>query len=210
MIASEIFYAFVTLFVIVDPVGTAVIFAGLTRSWKHRERRETAWRGATIAAILLLVFALAGGPLMRALGVTLAAFHIAGGILLFLLAIDMAFARPSGIHAPTAPEREEARKRDDVAVFPLAFPLIAGPGALTSIVLLMSRAPTTTSAAGILGALAVVLALTLAALLQASRLVRLFGVTGGNVVGRVLGVILAAIAAQFVLDGIAASHLGGP
>jgi multiple antibiotic resistance protein len=187
VIAGELFYAFVTLFVIVDPVGTAVIFAGLTQSWTHRERSEAAWRGATIAAILLLVFALAGDPLLHALGVTLAAFHIAGGILLFLLAIDMAFARPSGIHAPTAPEREEARKRDDVAVFPLAFPLIAG-----------------------LGALAVVLALTLAALLQASRLARLLGVTGGNVVGRVLGVILAAIAAQFVLDGIAASHLGGP
>jgi len=210
VIAGELFYAFVTLFVIVDPVGTAVIFAGLTRNWKHRERREAAWRGSTIAAILLLVFALLGDPLMRALGVTLAAFHVAGGILLFLLAIDMVFARPSGIHAPTVPEQKEAQKRDDVAVFPLAFPLIAGPGALTSIVLLMSRATTTVSAAGILGALAVVLALTLAALLQASRLARLLGVTGGNVVGRVLGVILAAIAAQFVLDGIAASHLGGP
>src|SRR6202167_4299540 len=99
----------------------------------------------------------------------------------------------SGIHAPTVPEREEARRRDDVAVFPLAFPLIAGPGALTSIVLLMSRAPTTVSAVEILGALAVVLALTLAALLQARRLARLLGVTGGNVGGGGVGVILAAI-----------------
>jgi multiple antibiotic resistance protein len=210
VIAPALFYGFVTLFVIVDPVGTAVIFAGLTQNWTNQERREAAWRGSTIAAILLLVFALGGDALMRALGVTPPAFHIAGGILLFLLAIDMAFARPSGIHAPTVPEREEARRSDDVAVFPLAFPLIAGPGALTSIVLLMSRAPTTVSAVEILAALAVVLALTLAALLQASRLARLLGVTGGNVVGRVLGVILAAIAAQFVLDGIAASHLGGP
>jgi len=210
MFALQLFYGFVTLFVIVDPIGTAVIFSSLTKDWTPLERRESAWRGTSIAAILLLVFAFTGDVLMRALGVTLAAFHIAGGILLFLLAIDMAFARPSGIHAPTVPEREEARKRDDVAVFPLAFPLIAGPGALTSIVLLMSQAPTTISAIGILGALAVVLALTLVALLQASNLSRLLGVTGGNVVGRVLGVILAAIAAQFVLDGIAASHLGGP
>ena len=210
MVALQLFYGFVTLFVILDPVGTAVIFVSLTKDWTPLERRAAALRGTTIASILLLVFAFLGGLLMHALGVTLAAFHIAGGILLFLLAIDMAFARPSGIHVPTVPEREEARKRDDVAVFPLAFPLIAGPGALTSIVLLLSRAPTTISAIGILGALAVVLALTLVSLLQAERLSSFLGVTGGNVVGRVLGVILAAIAAQFVLDGIAASHIGGP
>src|ERR1700691_4200038 len=111
----------------------------------------------------------------------------------------MAFARPSGIHAPTVPVREEARRSDDVAVFSLASPLIGGPGALTSIVLLMSRAPTTVSAVEILAALAVVLALTLAALLQASRLARLLGVTGGNVGGGGVGVVLAGVGAQFGL-----------
>lgn len=193
--------------VIVDPIGTAVIFATLTHDWNHHEQRGAAVRGVSVAAILLLAFALAGTPLLRALGISLAAFHIAGGILLFLLAIDMMFARPSGIHAPTPPEREEVRRRDDVAVFPLAFPLLAGPGALTSTVLLVGRAVTPLSAAVVIAALAVVLGGTLAALLYASRLSRFLGITGANVISRVLGLVLAALAAQFVLDGLATSGL---
>ncbi|MGH7013899.1 MAG: MarC family protein [Stellaceae bacterium] len=199
--------SFVIFGVIVDPIGTAVIFATLTHDWSRREQREAALRGVAVAAILLLVFAFAGAPLLRALGISLAAFHIAGGILLFLLAIDMAFARPSGIHAPTPPEREEALRRDDMAVFPLAFPLLAGPGALTSTVLLVGRAATPFAAATVIAALAVVLALTLAALLYAARLSHLLGITGANVISRVLGLILAALAAQFVLDGLVSSGL---
>ena len=193
--------------VIFDPIGTAVIFAALTHDWNHHEQRSAALRGVWVAAILLLVFAVAGAPLLQALGISLAAFHIAGGILLFLLAIDMMFARPSGFQAPTPPERDEVRRRDDVAVFPLAFPLLAGPGALTSTVLLVGRAATPLSAAVVITALAAVLGGTLAALLYASRLSRFLGITGANVISRVLGLILAALAAQFVLDGLATSGL---
>lgn len=199
---SLVFFA-----VVIDPIGTAVIFAALTHDWTRQEQREAALRGISVAAILFLVFALAGAPLLRVLGISLAAFHIAGGILLFLLAVDMAFARPSGIHAPTPPEREEARKRDDVAVFPLAFPLLAGPGALTSTVLLIGRAGTVFNATLVIAALAAVLGLTAVALLSAARLSHLLGLTGANVITRVLGLILAALAAQFVLDGLATSGL---
>ena len=199
--------SFVIFAVVIDPIGTAVIFAALTHDWTRQEQREAAVRGVSVAAALFLAFALAGAPLLRALGISLAAFHIAGGILLFLLAIDMAFARPSGIHAPTPLEREEARRRDDVAVFPLAFPLLAGPGALTSTVLLVGRAATPIGGGSVIAALAIVLALTFVALLAAPRLSHLLGITGANVISRVLGLILAALAAQFVLDGLAASGL---
>jgi len=111
-------------------------------------------------------------------------------------------ARPSGVRGITGGEREEAAQREDIAVFPLAFPLIAGPGALTSVVLLMGAAEGAEEVAGLVGAVVVVIALTLAALLSSTHLVRLLGVTGTNVIGRVLGVVLAALAAQFVLDGI--------
>lgn len=193
--------------VIIDPIGTAAIFAAMTHDWSRRDQHDAAVRGILIAAILLLVFALVGAPLLEALGISLGAFHIAGGLLLFLMAIDMVFARPSGIHAPTPPEREEARQRDDVVVFPLAFPLIAGPGALTSIVLLVGRAGTAFTAVLVIVALAIVLAITLVTLLFAGQLMRLLGITGANVVSRVLGLVLAALAAQFVLDGLAASGL---
>lgn len=199
--------SFVIFGVVIDPIGTAVIFAALTHDWTRQEQREAVVRGVSVAAVLFLVFALAGAPLLRVLGVSLAAFHIAGGILLFLLAIDMTFARPSGIHAPTPPERDEARRRDDVAVFPLAFPLLAGPGALTSTVLLVGRAGTPIGGSIVIAALAIVLGLTFVALLAAPRLSRLLGITGANVISRVLGLILAALAAQFVLDGLATSGL---
>jgi multiple antibiotic resistance protein len=200
---EPIVYSFVTLFVIIDPVGCAAIYAGLARGAPEEFRRRTAWRGVIIAGILMLAFAFGGAPLLRALGISLPAFRIAGGILLFLLATDMVFARPSGIRSPTAPEQEEATHSTDLSVFPLAFPLLAGPGALTSIVLLMGRAVSPLAAAGVIAALVVVMAITLTLLLAASRVVRLLGVTGANVVSRVLGILLAALAAQLVLDGLA-------
>src|SRR5216684_3475374 len=193
---EQILHGGVALFVIVDPVGSAAIFAALMRGAPEPFRRRMAWRGTLVAGILILAFAFVGAPLLDALGITLPAFRVAGGLLLFLLAVDMVFARPSGIRYPTAREEEEAGHRTDISVFPLAFPLLAGPGALTSIVLLMARAPSPLEAAG------VILAVTLALLLAASPMVRLLGVTGTNVVGRVLGIILAALAAQYVLDGV--------
>jgi multiple antibiotic resistance protein len=200
---EQFLHGVVALLVIIDPVGSAAIFAALMRGAPEPYRRHMAWRGTLIAGILILAFAFVGAPLLDALGITLPAFRVAGGVLLFLLAIDMVFARPSGIRYPTAREEEEAGHRADISVFPLAFPLLAGPGALTSIVLLMSRAHSPLEAAGVIVALVIVMAVTLALLLSASQVVRLLGVTGTNVVGRVLGIILAALAAQYILDGVA-------
>lgn len=200
--AEQVLYSFVALFVIIDPVGCAAIFAALTRGAPAAFRRSMAWRGTVIAGVLILAFAFGGAALLRALGITLPAFRIAGGVLLFLLAVDMVFARPSGIRMPTATEEAEAEHRADISVFPLAFPLLAGPGALTSIVLLMGRATAPLAAAGVVAALLAVMALTLLLLRAAPQVLRLLGVTGANVVSRVLGIILAALAAQLVLDGI--------
>lgn len=201
--AIHILYSFVTLFVIIDPVGSAAIFAGLTRGMPPGQRQRAAFQGVIIAAGLILAFAFGGGWMLRALGITLPAFRIAGGVLLFLLATEMVFARQSGIRRPTAPEEEEAEQRQDVSVFPLAFPLLAGPGALTSIVLLIERANAVVPALGVIAALVAVMAITLGLLLVAPRVMRLIGLTGANVVSRVLGIVLAALAAQFVLDGLA-------
>lgn len=200
---EQFLHGVVALLVIIDPVGSAAIFAALMRGAPEPYRRHIAWRGTLIAGILILAFAFVGAPLLDALGITLPAFRVAGGVLLFLLAVDMVFARPSGIRYPTAREEEEAEHRTDISVFPLAFPLLAGPGALTSIVLLMSRAHSPFEAAAVIVALVIVMAVTLALLLSASQVVRLLGVTGTNVVGRVLGIILAALAAQYILDGVA-------
>jgi len=194
--------ALVTLFVVVDPVGVAVVMGGLTQGVPAALRHSIAWRGVAIAGVILIVFAFVGGALLRALGITLPALRVAGGLLLFLLSIDMVFARPSGIRNPTAPEQEEAHHRVDIAVFPLAFPLLAGPGALTSVVLLMARAGGAIEGAIVIGALIAVLALAYLTLRFAGRIGALLGVTGANVVGRISGVILAALAAQFVLDGL--------
>jgi MarC family membrane protein len=200
---EQILRGVVALLVIIDPVGSAAIFAALMRGAPAPFRRRVAWRGTLVAGLLILAFAFVGAPLLDALGITLAAFRVAGGVLLFLLAVDMVFARPSGIRYPTALEEEEAEHRADISVFPLAFPLLAGPGALTSIVLLMAHAQSPLEAAGVIVALLIVMAATLVLLLSASQVVRLLGVTGTNVVGRVLGIILAALAAQYILDGVA-------
>lgn len=199
---DEIVHSFVTLLVILDPVGVAVIFAGLTPHASAEFRRRTAYQATLIAGFLVLLFGAIGEPVLAALDVTMPAFRIAGGLLLFLLATDMVFARQSGIRTPTEPEQKEARQQGDISVFPLAFPLLAGPGALTSIVLSVGSGHGALEVAAVIASLLVVLLLTLAALLAAGRVVKLLGLTGANVVGRVLGVVLAAVATQYVLDGI--------
>jgi multiple antibiotic resistance protein len=195
--------AAVALFVTIDPLGIGPVFAALTRGADDAHRRLMAIKGVLIGAGIILFFALGGDFLLRALGIGLPAFRIAGGILLLLLAIDMIFARPSGLRSTTESEREEATHRQDISVFPLAIPLIAGPGTLTTILLLMGRTGYEPLAvAAVLGVLALVLAVTLAVLLTAARMTRLLGITGINVVSRVLGIVLAALACQFVIDGI--------
>lgn len=202
------FQAFVAFLVIVDPVGLSPMFAALTRDLDADQRRRVALRAIVIAAIVLFAFGLAGTWVLAALGVGFPAFRIAGGILLLLAAIDMLFARPSGLRATTDPENQEAVHRADVSVFPLAIPLIAGPGAMTTVVLQTSYAggdPARLTA--VFAALAAVLVLTLASMLFAGTVMRALGVTGVNVIGRVLGIVLAALACQLVIDGLAASGL---
>jgi multiple antibiotic resistance protein len=196
--------SFVTLLVVVDPLGLAPIFAALTRGYPEKRKREAAIRGTTLGAAILFIFALAGGVLLDALGIGIPAFRIAGGVLLFLLSLDMIFASPAGLRSRTVREQEEISYEHDISVFPLAIPLLAGPGAITTVLLYTGGRSTTELAAFVAVLLAVVL-LTLASLLLAPRIMRLFGETGSNVLTRVLGVLLAALAVQFVLDGIAAS-----
>ena len=198
------FNSFVTLFVVIDPLGLAPVFAALTRHYPEERRREAAIRGTALGAVILFLFALVGDVLLDALGIGLAAFRIAGGILLFLLALDMVFAYTSGVRSRTAREQEEEPYEQDVSVFPLATPLLAGPGAITTVLLYTGRR-SVTEIATFAGVLLVVLLLTLASLLLASRLMRGLGETGANVFSRVLGVLLAALAVQFVLDGVGQS-----
>jgi len=200
---NQFFLDTVALFVIVDPIGTATIFAGLTKSEAAEKRRRLALRGTALASLMIAFFAFAGEFLLTALGISLPAFQFAGGVLLFLLAIDMVFARSSGFRSTTTDEAEEARSSQDISVFPLAIPLIAGPGALTSIVLLMQQAGQDFARSMlVLLALAVVMLATLLALWGAALLIRILGVTGTNVISRVLGVILSAFAAELVLKGM--------
>ncbi len=202
-IASDTFvYALVALLVIIDPAGTAALFAALTPKDTERERAQQAIRACVIAFVVLAIFGIAGQGMLQALGISLAALKLAGGVLLFLTAADMVSARRAQRASPE--EREAAtRTDDDISVFPLAIPLIAGPGAMTTMVLMHARADGSWLAIlALLLALVVALAVTLAGLLAARHVSRLLGTTGADVVGRVLGVLLAALAAEFALQGV--------
>lgn len=200
--------AFATFFATIGPLDVAIVFATLTGNQPRRARLRQALRGSAIAAFVLFAFAAFGEAALGLFGVTLPALQIAGGVLLLLIAIDMVFARPSGGASATAEETAEAADKADISVFPLATPLIAGPGAMGGVVLLMAEArDTPLHAAAVLGALALVLLLTLALMLAAGEVQRLLGRTGVHVVARIFGVILAALAVQFMLDGLANSGL---
>jgi multiple antibiotic resistance protein len=199
---SELFVsAFVTFLVVIDPPGCAPIFAALTGDATPAHRRAMAIRAVLIAAGILLFFALLGEDLLRALGISLSAFRIAGGIMLFLIAIDMVFEKRTERRENRAQE-VSAREAEDVSVFPMAIPMIAGPGSIASVMLLMARSDGLPETILVLGALLATLLLTLAALLAAGPLMRLMGYRIEAMITRILGVVLAALAAQFVIDGI--------
>ncbi len=200
--------AFATFFAVIGPIDVAAMFAALTSKATPEHRRNMAIKGTAIAAAILLVFALAGDTLLSHLGISLAALRAAGGILLLLIGIDMVFARSSGLVSTTEDESAEARLKSDISVFPLATPLIAGPGAMGAAILLVADAEGdfTHQTIVVVTMLAVVL-LTLLALLGASQLQKLLGVTGLHVISRVFGVLLCALAVQFLFDGIAQSGL---
>ena len=196
--------AFVTFFVVIDPPGCAPIFAGLTTGATPVHRRAMAVRAVFVAALILFGFALFGEALLRALGISLNAFKIAGGIMLFLIALEMVFERRTERREDRA-EKVKADEVADISIFPMAMPMIAGPGSIASVMLMMSQNDGLDRSGVVLAAMAAVLALTLLALLAAGPIMRLVGAKIEAVVSRLLGVLLAALATQFVIDGIRAS-----
>ncbi|MCJ2182077.1 MarC family protein [Novosphingobium sp. 1949] len=200
--------AFTAFFVVIDPLGCAPIYAGLSAGASRRQAVTMAGRACLISASILLVFALFGEQLLGALHIELDAFRIAGGIMLFVIAIEMVFEK----RTKRREERVEKHKAqhtevDDVSVFPMAMPMIAGPGSIATIMLLTARAHGTEATLAVLAAMLCVLVLTFAALAAAGPLMRILGENVEAVITRLLGVLLAALATQYVLDGLKATLL---
>jgi multiple antibiotic resistance protein len=205
--------AFTTFFAVIGPIDTAVLLASLTPNLTRSERRAIAVKAVFIATIIILLFALVGQPVLSQLGVSLAALQTAGGIILFMIALEMTLARrPGPAAALSAKESEEAEDKAEahaeIAVFPFATPLIAGPGAMTSaIVLAAGTQGNFTLLGAVIAAILVVMAVTLMLLLVAQEVHQLIGVTARKVIVRVFGVLLAALAVQSIFNGLAATHL---
>jgi multiple antibiotic resistance protein len=200
--------AFITFFVIIDPPGCAPIYASLTKGATAAQRRNMAIRATMVAAGILVVFALFGEQLLGALHIELNSFRIAGGIMLFLIATDMVFEKRTERREERAQKIIDTPEIEDVSVFPMAMPMIAGPGSIASVMLLMSQNEGIDRASIILAALGSVLVLTLLALMAAGPIMRVLGDKVEAVITRLLGVLLAALAAQFVIDGLRASFTG--
>ncbi|WBU53311.1 MarC family protein [Paracoccus sp. SCSIO 75233] len=199
---AAIITAFVTLFVVIDPVGLAPLFIALTDGMTDSERRRIGWRAIFISAVLLTLFGLAGDNILSAVGISLPAFRIAGGILLFLTALDMLFERRT--------ERREGQTEQhaqDPSVFPLATPLLAGPGALASMILLVGTGQGPVHTLIIHLVMLSVLGLAMILFMLAGPISRVLGRTGTMVVTRLLGMLLAALSVQFIIDGLLGSGL---
>lgn len=199
--------AFVTLFVIIDPIGLFPIFVSLTQGVPQRERRKIAIRACITAFVILSIFAFLGEAVLGGIGISMPAFRIAGGILLFLTALDMLFERRTKRREDQAEEAEE--DYPDPSIFPLAIPLLSGPGAITSVILLAGQDTGIQTTLSVLAVAALVLAIVFTLFLTASALERLLGRTGITVITRLLGMLLAALAVQFILDGLKNFGLAG-
>jgi multiple antibiotic resistance protein len=197
MFSESLLQSFLTLFVVVDPIGVAVIFLGLAGSRSTAERRGIARKSVLVASGVLIAFAFAGGAILNHLGITLDAFRVAGGLLLLKIATDMVFAQ---LERETEEEAKEARTRPDISVFPLAIPLLAGPGALAG-VMIQAGAGNHGDQRAVYLSIVLVLLLAYVSFLAAEWLFRLLGHTGVNVVTRILGILLAALAIQYIADG---------
>ncbi|WP_370283428.1 MarC family protein [Pseudooceanicola sp.] len=201
MDASDLITAFVALFVIIDPIGLTPLFAALTQGDPQSRRRAVGIRACLVALFILSLFTIFGEAVLGFVGISMPAFRIAGGILLFLTALDMLFERRTKRREDKADEEEEG---DDPSVFPLAIPLIAGPGAIATVILLAGRDPGLPGILSTIGVTVAVLLVVFALFLTAGLLERLLGRVGINVVTRLLGMLLAALSVQFVLDGLRA------
>jgi multiple antibiotic resistance protein len=199
--------ALIMLVATIGPLEGAAIFTVLTAALTPAEKRRVAVRAVLIAGIVLLGFAAGGVAVLDLLHISLPAFRLAGGLMLLLVSIDLMFAHPSGLTSITSAEAEEAEGQRDIAVFPLAIPLIAGPGSMAAVVLLVSEAGGLAHWAVVVGALLAVLLLTLAALMLSVPITRLLGVTGVKVVARVSGILLASLSMQLILDGLRESRV---
>ena len=208
MLLDLFFSAFITLFVVIDPPGCAPIYAGLVKGATQRQALTMAVRACVIAALILVAFALFGENLLGALHIELNSFRIAGGIMLFVIALDMVFEKRTQRREERADkiiaQNQQTPEVEDVSVFPMAMPMIAGPGSIATIMLLTQRAQGTAETLVVLGALAAVMLLTLGALAAAGPLMKLLGTRVEAVITRLLGVLLAALAAQYVIDGLKA------
>jgi multiple antibiotic resistance protein len=198
--------AFVTLLVVIDPVGLAPLFVAMTQGMDARRRRKIGLRACAVAIFLLTLFAVFGEAVLGFAGISMSAFRIAGGILLFLTALDMLFERRTKRRAGQA---EEDDHQDDPSVFPLAIPLIAGPGSIASMILLTGQRPGLEGLMLVIGVMIAVICLVMVLFLSAGLMERALGKTGINVVTRLLGMLLAALAVQFVLDGLSAYGIAG-
>jgi len=199
---DELLKFFVLLFVVVEPVTLVPVFASLTDGASERYRRKMSLKAVTVSGVVLALVALAGAWFIRMMGISIDAFRIAGGVMLFLIALEMVFARESGTKT-TSEEKNEVQQRADISVFPLAFPFIAGPGALATVLLTFGTLkPDVLMTVGLLAVIALVLLITLALLLLTPLVNRVMGVTGAHVVSRLTGVVLAALAVQFMIDGL--------
>lgn len=197
--------AFATFFVVIDPPGCAPIFASLTAGTPTSHRRTMALRSIAVASSILLIFAIFGEDLLRTLGISLEAFRIAGGIMLFLIALEMVFEKRQERRENRAEDVKSKPEHEDISIFPMAIPMIAGPGSIASAMLLMARSQGVEASLVVLGALGAVLVLTLFALLLAGPLMKLVGYKVEAMISRILGVLLAALAVQFVIDGVRTS-----
>ncbi|MBO81167.1 MarC family protein [Citromicrobium bathyomarinum] len=199
----ELFFsAFVTFFVVVDPPGCAPIYAGLTREASRAQTVSMAIRATVISGLILLVFGLFGEQLLGALGIELDSFRIAGGIMLFMIAIDMVFEKRTERREERAEKINANPEIEDVSVFPMAMPMMAGPGAIAAIMLLMNQATGIEESIVVFGAAGLVLLITMASLIAARPLMNLVGTRIEAAITRLLGVLLAALASQFVIDGL--------
>ncbi|MBV7258873.1 MarC family protein [Erythrobacter crassostreae] len=207
MVFTELFIsAFITLFVVIDPPGCAPIYAGLTKGASNAQARNMALRATAIAAVILTIFAFFGEDLLNALHIQLDSFRIAGGLMLFFIAFEMVFEKRTQRREERA-EKVTAAEVEDVSVFPMAMPMLAGPGAIAAIMLLMNEADGFEQTAEVFLALGLVLLLTAAALVAAGPLIRLLGDKVEAVITRLLGVLLSALAAQYVIDGLRGSFI---
>lgn len=194
--------AFITLFVVIDPPGCAPIYAGLTKGASARQARVMAIRATFIAGIILVGFALFGEQLLSALHIELDSFRIAGGFMLFMIALDMVFEKRTQRREERAEKVAATPEVEDVSVFPMAMPMLAGPGAIAAVMLLQNEAKGPEGSLVVLAALGAVLVITMLALIAAGPLIRLLGDRVEAVITRLLGVLLAALAAQYVIDGL--------